>query len=230
MGQNTTVLGIVAVVIIIVVLVSPTLIVAGQNLLNDFFEGWQSFWSNISGSGGTGNANIGATIHYEDGTSDTIKANKGVPLTVTYGDNPKPLLSIDFSLFGVFTYQGTLESLYVDATIEFDFNKDGTPEKTNSKTGYDSSVPSSGASNPLTFLSVSSGELESYATESKEYSTQVRGRATLTLTFTDGTVQELETPQDVTGTFTFNIQVAGATSLLSGYVGADPWYEPPEWK
>jgi len=230
MGQNTTVLGIIGVVIIIVVILSPTLIVAGQNFLNDLFEGWSSFWSNLSGSGGTGNANLGATLHYEDGTSDTISANKGVPLTVTYGSGSKPLVSIDFTLFGTFTYQGTLESLYVDATIEFDFNKDGTPETSESKKGYDSSIPVSGGDNPLVFLSVSSGGLENYATESGEYSTQVRGRATLTLTFTDGTVQELKTSQDVTGTFTFNIQVAGATSLLNAYVGADPWYEPPDWK
>jgi len=227
MGQNTTVLGIIGVVIIIVVILSPTLIVAGQNFLNDAFEAWQNFWSSLFGGlGGTNNLGIGATVFYKDGTNKTL-GDGLIPLTVYFED--KPIDYVQFDLWGKFEYTGEITNLYRDATIEFDFNRDGVPEKykTEKNTLAESLIPQSGASFRLVYVQITATEIESYASSSGEYTSEIRGRATVDLTFLDGETSTLESDGDAKATFSFTVSVSGATSGLTLNVIPRPWKAPP---
>ena len=192
MGQNTTVLGIIAVVVIIVVFLSPTLIVAGQNLLNDLFEGWSSFWSNVTGSGGTGNTDLGATIHFKDGTTEEIKPSSILPLSVFY--NEKEIASVDFILYAYFKYTGELSSVAYNGEVRYDATGDAVTDKTGTVSGNlpaKGPIPETGEYYPYGKLTISAQELHSWVSESGEYDSYATGKLTLILTFEDGTQQTL---------------------------------------
>ena len=218
MGQNTTVLGIVGVVVILVVLLSPTLFVAGQNLINDLFEGWSSFWSQYSGS--SGQMGVGATIYFADGTTDEIKPSGGqfLPLTVTYND--KEIDSVQFKMMGYFEYTGTLTHVNFNGELNFNFGADSqvkTKALSKNMDQGDVGMPKSSAVTEYGSLYVTSQELQNAVPESGEYTGIAYGHGTLTLTFEDGTVESI-TDQTKETQFQYYVSTSGVISALSLWV------------
>lgn len=172
-------------------------------------------------------ATINAIVHYTDGTIEEVKSNSISRLDVSF--EGKPIDYVQFDLYGSFTYEGTIDSLYRDATIEFDFDRDGTAEdsKTEKSDLHSSLIPTSGASFRLVYLQVTATEIENWATISGQHTSTVRGTASIDVTFSDGQTSHLESDGYVTANFVFTIDESGVTSALSISITPRPWKSPP---
>lgn len=212
--------------IVILVLGGTALISVASKSLGGILD-WVKYGFDDIGGSQDDYCALGATLHFEDGTEEEVQLDTGFPFTVYFEDDPRVLLSIDFKLWGSFTYDGKITKIGRDATLEFDFDSDGTAEKTVITTTDLPYIPESGTDSKLTELTVTASNLESYAPSEGQYSSTVTGRATLEITFQDGNVESISSG-DVTGTFNFTVDQMGATSPLSVYISYQKWHDTPK--
>jgi len=228
MGQNTTVLGIIGVVVILVVFLSPTLIAGLQNFVDNAFEGWSNFWSNLSGSGGIGNMGIGAVIHYEDGTNDTLDWTKKEPLiSLSVSFEGKPFIFIEFVVYGSFGYTGEIIAFstnYVELT--YDFESDGTSELTSTNTIRED-IPESGHAFRIGYLDVYAYQMEDFAETSGSYTSTVEASVSLEATFSSGETFVLEPQKPAKTELTVEVTKQGPTTPLYIFIQTQTLEEIP---
>jgi len=142
---------------------------------------------------------------------------------VYLGDDPREVLAIDFQVWGVFTWKGTLQSMTQDTSIEL--HLDGEYRVASTEQGPLTYLPSaSGVSFKLHEMHITDDQLETWAGADGTYASTVYVDAEILATFTDGTTDHLGA--QVQADFTFRVESdMGATSLLSVSINADAWHD-----
>lgn len=200
------------------------------------WENWGSitdtFLGDLTGSNTVG---VGITVNYKDGTSEDYRLKKWffLPLSVYFGDDPRPILSVDFQLWGTFTFDGTLQSIDQDTNFDFLFGANRILKKSGDVKGPITYLPTSGASFKLTEMTVTADNIQSWAGADGDgtYPCRVDATSTLSIIFSDGSTQTLTTVETVYAFMDFTVEAdMGITSLLTITINAQPWHDVSDTK
>lgn len=210
MASNNTGIIVIGVVLVLV------LVIAGP------ISNWATFFGDL---GGQGQCSIGVHVEYTDGTVDDyqLEGQTLFPLSVYLGDDPRPVLAIDFQVWGVFTWKGELTTLTQDTVIEFHLG--GEYRVASNEQGPVLYPPTtSGASFKLWEMTIQDDQIESWAGGDGTYAGTCYADAEIWASFSDGTTDHLGAQVQADFSFTVDADM-GATSLLSVNLNTKAWHD-----